>query len=114
MVFCNFNTSCNIFRITTLNTLKTEIFNSITLITYKLRDVLFTRNKAISLPNIQKKSKKIRKRSIDINIAVPLIRILLNGLLNIKVLKTIIILITFRLLYLILKKILNMLNTLYC
>ena len=39
----DFNASCN--------TLKTEILNSVTLITYKLRDVLFARNKAVSLLN---------------------------------------------------------------
>ena len=52
----NFNTSCNTFRIATLdtlknNTLKTEILNSITLVTYKLKDTLFIKNKAVSLLN---------------------------------------------------------------
>ena len=50
-VFYNFNTSCNTLRIAILDTLKTEILNSVTFVTYKLRDVLFTRNKAIGLPN---------------------------------------------------------------
>ena len=118
MVLCDFNTSCDTLRITIFNTfknntLKTKIFDFITLVTYKLRDALFIRNKAVGLLNTSKKSKKIRKRSIDINMAVLLIRMLLNRLLNIKILKIIIILITFRPLYLILKKILNMLNTLY-
>ena len=47
----NFNTFCNTLRIITLNTLETKIFNFTTLITYKLRDTLFIRNKAISLLN---------------------------------------------------------------
>ena len=56
MVFYNFNTSYNTLRIAILNTfknntLKTKIFNFITLITYKLRDTLFTKNKAVSLLN---------------------------------------------------------------
>ena len=50
-VLCNFNTFYNTLRITTLNTLKTEILDSVTLVTYKSRDVLFVRNKAISLLN---------------------------------------------------------------
>ena len=61
----------------------------------------------------KKKSKKIRKRSIDINTAVFLIEMLPNRLPNTKALKTIIILITFRPSYSILKKILNILNILY-
>ena len=52
MVLCDFNTFCNTFRIAILNTLKTEILNSTTLITYKLRDTLFIRNMAVSLLNI--------------------------------------------------------------
>ena len=52
MVFCNFNTFYNTLRIIILNILKTEIFDSVTLITYKLRDILFTKNKAVSLLNI--------------------------------------------------------------
>ena len=47
----DFNTSYNTLRIAILDTLKTEIFNSVTLITYKLRDILFVKNKAINLPN---------------------------------------------------------------
>ena len=47
----NFNTFCNTLKIAILNALKTKIFNSITLITYKLKDALFVRNKAISLLN---------------------------------------------------------------
>ena len=50
-VFCNFNTSRDTLRIAILNTLKTEILDSATLITYKLKDTLFIRNKAISLLN---------------------------------------------------------------
>ena len=82
---------------------------------YKSRDALFVKNKVIGLLNIlkKKKSKKIRKISININMAIFLIGILLNRLLNIKLLKIIIILMTFRPLYLILKKIPNTLNTLY-
>ena len=52
MVFCDFNTSCNTLKIAILNILKIKILNSITLMTYKLRDILFARNKAISLLNI--------------------------------------------------------------
>ena len=47
----NFNASYNTLRIVSLNTLKTKILNSATLVTYKLRDTLFAKNKAISLPN---------------------------------------------------------------
>ena len=47
----NFNTFYNTLKITIFNTLKTEIFDSVTLITYKSRDILFARNKAISLLN---------------------------------------------------------------
>ena len=50
-VFCNFNAFYNTFKIAILNTLKTEILDSVTLMTYKLRDILFARNKAISLLN---------------------------------------------------------------
>ena len=55
-VFCDFNTSYNTLRIATLNTLKnntfkTKILNSATLVTYKSRDALFAKNKAIGLPN---------------------------------------------------------------
>ena len=55
-VFRDFNTSYNTFRIATLytlknNTLKTKILNSVTLVTYKLKDTLFIKNKAVSLPN---------------------------------------------------------------
>ena len=55
-VLCNFNASRDTLRIATLdtfknNTLKTEILNSATLVIYKSRDVLFTRNKAIGLLN---------------------------------------------------------------
>ena len=55
-VLYDFNAFYNTLRITTLNTLKndtlkTKILNSVTLITYKLRDTLFIRNKAISLLN---------------------------------------------------------------
>ena len=48
---CNFNTSRDTLRIATLNTLKTEILDSATLVTYKSRDALFAKNKAVSLPN---------------------------------------------------------------
>ena len=48
----DFNASCDTLKIAILDTLKTEIFDSVTLITYKLRDVLFIRNKAVSLLNI--------------------------------------------------------------
>jgi len=53
---CDFNAFYNTLRIAILNTfkndtLKTEILNSVTLITYKLRDALFVRNKAIGLLN---------------------------------------------------------------
>ena len=53
---CDFNTSRDTLRIAILdifknNTLKTKILNSATLVTHKLRDALFARNKAISLPN---------------------------------------------------------------
>ena len=56
-VLCNFNASHNTLKIATLdtlknNTLKTEILDSATLVTYKLRDALFIRNKAVNLPNI--------------------------------------------------------------
>jgi len=52
----DFNTSYNTLRIVILNTfknntLKTKILNSATLVTHKLRDALFIRNKAISLLN---------------------------------------------------------------
>ena len=52
MVPCNFNTSYNTLKITILNTLKnntlkTEILNSVIFVTYKSRDALFTRNKAV-------------------------------------------------------------------
>ena len=47
----DFNTSRNTLRIATLNTLKTEILDSATLVTYKSRDALFAKNKAVSLPN---------------------------------------------------------------
>ena len=50
-VLCDFNASYNTLRITTFNTLKTEILNYITIITYKSRDALFIRNKAVSLLN---------------------------------------------------------------
>ena len=92
------------------DTLKTEILDSVTLVTHKSRDVLFARNKAVGLPNTQKKSKKIRKRSIDVNTAVPSIGMLPNGLPNTKAPKTTMILMTFRPLYSILKKIPNTLN----
>ena len=51
-VLCNFNASHNTLKIATLDTLKTEILDSATLVTYKLRDALFIRNKAVNLPNI--------------------------------------------------------------
>ena len=94
------------------DTLKTEILDSATLVTHKSRDALFARNKAVGLLNTQKKSKKIRKRSIDINTAVPSIKMLPNGLPNMKAPKTMMILMTFRPSYSILKKILNILNIL--
>ena len=52
----NFNASRNTLRITILdtfknNTLKTKILNSATLVTYKSRDTLFAKNKAVSLLN---------------------------------------------------------------
>jgi hypothetical protein len=52
----DFNASYNTLKIATPNTLKndtlkTKIFNSVTLMTYKLRDTLFARNKAINLLN---------------------------------------------------------------
>ena len=55
-VLRDFNASRNTLRIAILNTfknntLKTEILDFITLVTYKLRDALFTRNKAVGLPN---------------------------------------------------------------
>ena len=50
-VSCDFNASCDIFKIATLDTLKTEIFDSATLVTYKSRDALFVRNKAVGLLN---------------------------------------------------------------
>jgi len=53
---CDFNAFCDTLRIATFNTfkndtLKTEILDSVTLVTYKSRDALFVRNKAISLLN---------------------------------------------------------------
>ena len=53
---CDFNAFCDTLKIAILNTfkndtLKTEILNSVTLVTYKLRDALFIRNKAINLLN---------------------------------------------------------------
>jgi hypothetical protein len=56
VVPCDFNTFCNTLRITTFDTLKndtlkTKILDFVTLGTYKLRDILFARNKAISLLN---------------------------------------------------------------
>ena len=50
-VLYDFNTFYDTLRIATLNILKTEIFNFVTLITHKSRDILFIRNKAISLLN---------------------------------------------------------------
>ena len=50
-VLYNFNASYNTLRIAILNTFKTKILNSTTLMTYKSRDTLFIRNKAVSLPN---------------------------------------------------------------
>ena len=47
----NFNTFCNTLKITIFDTLKTKILNSVTLVTYKLRDILFVKNKAVSLLN---------------------------------------------------------------
>ena len=47
----NFNISHNTLKIVTLNTLKTKILNSITLVTHKSRDTLFIKNKAINLLN---------------------------------------------------------------
>ena len=108
----DFNASRDTLRIATLDTLKTEILDSATLVTHKSRDALFARNKAVGLLNTQKKSKKIRKRSIDINTAVPSIKMLPNGLPNMKAPKTMMILMTFRPSYSILKKILNILNIL--
>ena len=113
---CNFNASRDTLRIATLDTLKndtlkTEILDSATLVTHKSRDALFARNKAVGLLNTQKKSKRIRKRSIDVNTAVPLIGMLPNGLPNMKAPKTTMILMTFRPLYSILKKIPNTLST---
>ena len=52
MVLYNFNAFYNTLRIIIFNTLKTKILDSATLITYKLKDALFARNKAISLLNI--------------------------------------------------------------
>ena len=51
VVFCDFNTSRNTLKIAILDTLKTEILDSATLITHKLKDALFIKNKAISLLN---------------------------------------------------------------
>ena len=50
-VLYNFNASYNTLRIAILNTFKTKILNSATLVTYKLRDALFIKNKAINLLN---------------------------------------------------------------
>ena len=47
----DFNASRDTLRIATLDTLKTEILDSVTLVTHKSRDVLFARNKAVGLPN---------------------------------------------------------------
>ena len=110
----DFNASRDTLRIATLDTLKTEILDSATLVTHKSRDALFARNKAVGLLNTQKKSKKIRKRSIDVNMAVPSIGMLPNGLPNTKAPKTMMILITFRPSYSILKKIPNTPNTSCC
>ena len=51
IVFYNFNAFHNTLKIAILNTFKTKILNSITLMTYKLRNALFIRNKAVSLLN---------------------------------------------------------------
>ena len=51
VVSCDFNASCDILRIAILDTLKTKILNSITLVTHKSKDALFARNKAIGLLN---------------------------------------------------------------
>ena len=51
VISCDFNASYNTLKIAILNTLKTEIFNSATLVTHKSRDTLFVKNKAISLLN---------------------------------------------------------------
>ena len=47
----DFNTSRDTLRIATLDTLKTEILDSVTLVTHKSRDALFAKNKAVSLLN---------------------------------------------------------------
>ena len=52
----NFNIFCNTLKIATLNTLKNntlkiKILNFATLVTYKLRNTLFIKNKAVSLLN---------------------------------------------------------------
>ena len=47
----DFNASRDTLRIAILNTLKTEILNSVTLMTYKSKDTLFIKNKAVGLLN---------------------------------------------------------------
>ena len=52
IVLCDFSASYNTIKIIISNTLKIKILNSVIFITYKLRDALFIRNKAVSLLNI--------------------------------------------------------------
>jgi len=56
VVPCDFNAFRDTLKIAIFNTFKnntfkTKILNSVTLVTYKSRDALFIRNKAISLLN---------------------------------------------------------------